>query len=96
MSDENLIPRTTAVHRRQNSLVKIHRRGVNFDNIISIPTTKAHPYTRLTVGYSNARSVSNKTQEIHDFISEEKLDVMCISETRMTGTQLDDLLCNEL
>ena len=40
--------------------------------------------------------MKNKTQEINDLISDNKLDILCITETWMTGTALDDLLCNEL
>lgn len=72
-------------------------RGINPKNLLTVPVKSDHVWSnKLTLGYCNARSVKNKTQEINDLICDNKLDILCITETWMTGSPLDDLICNEL
>ena len=72
-------------------------RGVNFRNLIQIPFTHEQPKNKnFHIGYLNARSVKNKTIDISDFIVEEKLDVLCVTEPWLRDDGRDDPVITEM
>jgi len=50
----------------------------------------------MDIGYFNARSVRNKSDEICDFVVENDLDVCAISETWLSGNDSDKIVCGDI
>lgn len=46
----------------------------------------------LTVGLSNVRSLSNKTEAVADFISTSRVDILAVTETWISPEENDDFL----
>ena len=66
----------------------------NVNNAASTETSaKQSPDSapKLRVGLLNARSICNKKKlEINDYIQEQDIDIMCVTETWLTGTPRDN------
>ena len=76
-------------------------RGVNQTNIVSIETVKipkAIKQETISVGYLNARSVKaeDRPQDIKDFITDNALDMLAITETWLSPGDKDNIAAAEI
>ena len=75
--------------------------GVDFTNLISVPLSSDRPSTKKTrkviVAIFNARSVGekNKRSAINDFIVDNDVDVLCLTETWILPNG-DEAKCSDL
>jgi len=71
----------------------ILKNEVNHRNLIDIPIVNTR---LLQVGYLNARSVVNKSLAIADFILDQDLDILCITETWLKDNGATSYCISEL
>ena len=78
-------------------------RGCILDNLVKVKLQKRSPVIqikqeRVSVGYMNARSVRSptKTMRINDFIEENDLDVLALTETWLDSGDKDNYWCGEI
>ena len=53
--------------------------------------TKGKSLPKLKIGLWNVRSLCKKATDIHDYILQEDFDILCCTETWLTGTARDDV-----
>ena len=80
-----------------NPTDKKYARGVNDSNLTSILLEKNVPrndFHSVTAGVLNSRSICNKSSLLSDHVTENKLDLMIITETWLREN--DQVIINEL
>ena len=88
-------------NNRPHQLLEAGAQGCNHNNIISVPCKKektVYRHEKLQVGYLNARSVKNdsKPQEVSDFIIENHLDILALTETWLRPGDTDNIVIGDL
>jgi len=79
-----------SVHKKHNTI------GCKQTNLVKVPLVKINPTSTLNIGYMNARSINNKTTEINEYICDNNIHVLALTETWLTGTTKDDATKNEI
>ena len=95
------IPVYVSRHRRSNRQKKVESvYSRKHSNLVQVKISKqvkvVKPSKCLSVALLNARSVNNKTLVINDFILENKLDLVALTETWLTDGALNTLVIGEL
>ena len=69
----------------------------NLSKVINLQRKPLDIMQNMKVGYFNARSVCNKSNELNDFIVDNRLDICAITETWLTGDgERDQIVCGTL
>ena len=85
----------TVISHRSN--IATDGNNLNNKNLIYVkPEKSAMTINMMDIGYFNARSVRNKSDEICDFVVENDLDVCAISETWLSGNDSDKIVCGDI
>ena len=95
--------RSNPVKGVENSFISINSRDVSNPNLIPVPLTSCMKSAdhkiktpKACVGTWNADSIKPKTSSITDFIIEQKLDILAITESWLNGDGRDDLVLADL
>lgn len=74
--------------------------GVNFTNLVYLTDTRKFDRNtvaaNLSIGLWNARSITQKTTAVCDFVAEHKCDLFGITETWLTGKKSDSISAGEI
>ena len=94
-------PRHQRGGREQTPLVSKGLQGNNVKNKIRKPTTTGSIHIKLKVlptnfGLLNCQSIKQNTTILNDWIVDNKLDIAVLTETWLTGTEVDKTIISEI
>ena len=87
-------PKRPTESRRRQSFLKQVSIVNRLQSVSTVPVLQQQQGLQFALLY--ARSVSNKTESIHDFILDNKLDVLAITESWLRDSMLDQVVEGEL
>ena len=92
----SIFPRTTQRDYANSGFLQapLLRQGVNLNNLISVTTLDCSPKATsrcVQLCLLNVRSIKNKTMAVKDFVVDQDIDVLALTETWLRPGNIDDI-----